>query len=288
MMEAGAAPPSMKVYNAKTVAKMLHLSVGQVRSYARAGFLTPERGPRGEYRFSFQDLILLRTAKGLIASRIPPHKVRRTLKSLSEKLPTGRPLSGLRIAAEGDQIVVRDGDSIWDPESGQAHLNFEVASLARRVAPHARKLAAEAFDSGADDMSDDDWHALGTDLESTAPEHAREAYRRALDLNPDHVPTRLNLGRLLHEEGKLHAAEAHYRLALSVRPGDGTALFNLGVCLEDLGRTDEAMVLYRRTIRADADCADAYYNLARLYEKRGDSAAALRHLQTYRRLIETP
>jgi hypothetical protein len=48
------------------------------------------------------------------------------------------------------------------------------------------------------------------------------------------------------------------------------------------------MVLYRRTIRADADCADAYYNLARLYEKRGDSAAALRHLQTYRRLIETP
>jgi len=73
-----------------------------------------------------------------------------------------------------------------------------------------------------------------------------------------------------------------------VRPGDGTALFNLGVCLEDLGRTDEAMLLYRRTIRVDADCADAYYNLARLYEKRGDSAAALRHLQTYRRLIETP
>ena len=36
----------MKVYNAKTVAKMLDLSVGQVRSYARSGFLEPDRGSR--------------------------------------------------------------------------------------------------------------------------------------------------------------------------------------------------------------------------------------------------
>lgn len=277
----------MKVYDAKTVAKLLELPVERVRSYARAGFLAPDRGPRREYRFSFQDLVLLRTAKGLLAARIAPQKVRRALQRLREQLPTGRPLTGVRISAEGDRVVVRDGDSIWDADSGQTCLNFEVAALAREAAPHARRLAVRAFDFPREQLTADDWYSLGTDLETTAPDHAREAYRRALDLNPDHVETRLNLGRLLHEEGKLHAAEAHYRLALSVRPQDGTALFNLAVCLEDLGRTDEAIRTYIGSIGSDPDCADAYYNLARLYEKQGDSAAALRHLKTYRKLTET-
>jgi tetratricopeptide (TPR) repeat protein len=276
----------LKVYDAKTVAKLLDLSVGQVRSYARSGFLTPERGPRGEYRFSFQDLVLLRTAKGLLNARIPPRKVRSALRRLSEQLPHGRPLTGLRISAEGDRVVVRDGETVWDPESGQGQLNFDVRELAEQVAPHTRRLAAEALGTASRDA--DDWYALGSDLESTSPEQAREAYRKALDLEPDHVETRVNLGRLLHEDGRLNAAEAHYRLALGVRPRDATALFNLAVCLEDLGRTDEAIQSYRRTIRVDPDCADAYFNLARLYEKKGDATAALRLLQAYRKLTETP
>ncbi len=37
---------------------------------------------------------------------------------------------------------------------------------------------------------------------------------------------------------------------------------------------------------ADAACADAHYNLAHLYEVRGDAAAALRHLRTYRKLVQ--
>ena len=59
---------------------MLDLSVGQVRSYARSGLVDPQRGDRGEYRFDFQDLVLLRTAKGLLSRRIPPRRVRRSCK----------------------------------------------------------------------------------------------------------------------------------------------------------------------------------------------------------------
>ncbi|MGH7806347.1 MAG: MerR family transcriptional regulator, partial [Candidatus Binatia bacterium] len=55
----------MSGYTARDVAKLLALSIGQVRSFVRAGFLVPERGPRGEFRFTFQDLVLLRTAKEL-------------------------------------------------------------------------------------------------------------------------------------------------------------------------------------------------------------------------------
>jgi tetratricopeptide (TPR) repeat protein len=275
----------MKVYTAKSVARVLDLTVSQVRSYARAGFLEAERGPRGEYRFSFQDLLLLRTAKGLIEARIAAKRVKRALRLLKEQLPEDRPLTGLRISAEGDRVVVRDGHEVWHPDSGQACFNFETDELARLVAPQARAAIAEAF-ANEGRLTAEDWHELGEELETTAPDHAREAYRRALELDPGHVDTRLNLGRLLHEDGRLHAAEAHYRLALSVSPTEATALFNLGVCLQDQGRTTEAIETYRRTIEADPSCADAHFNLARLYEQAGDSAAALCCLKTYRKLIE--
>ena len=72
----------MKGYTSRDVAKVLGLTVAQVRGFARDGFLTPGRGPRGELLFSFQDLVILRTAKGLVAARIPTRRIRRALRSL--------------------------------------------------------------------------------------------------------------------------------------------------------------------------------------------------------------
>ncbi|HKQ62484.1 MAG TPA: tetratricopeptide repeat protein [Candidatus Polarisedimenticolaceae bacterium] len=273
----------MKGYTVDEVAKLLSLSPGRVRSFARAGFLEPQRGDRGEYRFSFQDLVLLRTAQGLIESRVAPRRVRRALRELKQRLPSGRPLTGVQIVAEGGEVVVHDGEQRWSAGSGQAHFNFDVADLARKAAPVARRAAQQAL-RAAEQLGVDDWFALGAELEATAPEQARDAYRRVLELDPDHVEARVNLGRLLHEAGQIHAAEAHYRLALGTSPRDATAWFNLGVSLEDMGRIDEAVRAYQDAIAADADCADAYFNLARLYEKLGDARAALRHLKTYRRL----
>lgn len=275
----------MTGYTARDVARLLDLSVGQVRSYARAGFLDPGRGPRGEYRFSFQDLVLLRTAKGLTAARIPPQKVRTALRKLKQQLPVGRPLSGVQIHAEGDQIVVRHGSSIWNPESGQGQFNFGVGELAGKLEMHAAK-AVEDAKSCEEDLDAEDWYALGSDLEAVAPDHAREAYRRALELEPRHVDARVNLGRLLHEVGQLAAAESNYRLALAERAGNATALFNLGVSLEDLNRLEEAVQAYKDAVHHEPDYADAYFNLARLLEQVGDRRGALRHLKTYRSLTE--
>jgi len=263
----------MSGYAAREVAKMLGLSVGQVRSYVRAGFLEPARGPRGELRFTFQDLVLLRTAKGLVSARIAPRRVRRALRMLKEQLPEGRPLRGVHIRAEGDRIVVGDGRASWSPESGQVLFDFGARELARKVAP----LQLHARDAS-------DWYERGCDLEEAAPAEAREAYRRALDLDPSLADAWVNLGRLLHEGGDARAAAAHYRNAIELAPENATALFNLGVALEDLRMDEEAILAYRTALAADPGCADAHYNLAALYERRGDPAAALRHLRSYRKL----
>jgi tetratricopeptide (TPR) repeat protein len=274
----------MSGYGAREVAKMLGLSVGQVRSYVRAGFLEPERGARGELRFSFQDLVLLRTAKGLLSAKIPARRVRAQLGALRDKLPEGRPLRTLRIAAEGDEIVFGD-EGVRMRSDGQVLFDFDTADLARVAAPAALEAARtqESVDSGP---GADGWYERGCDLEEHDPDEARACYRRALELEPSHPAAHLNLGRLLHEAGDPRAAAAHYRLALEADEGDATAWYNLGVALEDDGEGAGALDAYARALAIDPLQADAHFNAARLYEKRGQKAAAIRHLGTYRKLTQ--
>jgi tetratricopeptide (TPR) repeat protein len=262
---------------------MLGLSIGQVRGYVRSGFLSPERGPRGELRFSFSDIVLLRAAKGLLAARIGPRRIRRALGKLRAQLPHGRPLAGLRISSEGGRIVVADGPSRWHPDSGQALLDFEVSELARKVAPLARRAFRRA-QNGSEPASAEELYEWGCQLESESPADAAEAYRRAIELSPDHSAAHVNLGRLLHEQGDVVAAESHYRRALQSRPGDPIAAFNLGVALEDLGRLEDALASYERSIALDPQNADAHYNAASVCEHIGRPAAALAHLKSYRTL----
>jgi tetratricopeptide (TPR) repeat protein len=276
----------MKGYTSQDVARLLGLTVAQVRGFARDGFLSPAapRGARRPLQFSFQDLVILRTAKALVAARIPTRRIRRALRKLRQQLPRGRSLAELHIAAEGDRIVVSDGETAWNPESEQTHLDFAVSELATRAAPIARRTAQAARAAQAN-FDAEDWYELGLELEAVEPGEARDAYRRALELDAHHADAHVNLGRLLQEKGMVEEAERHYRLALRERPDHATAAFDLGIALEDLGRTADAIEAYRAALAADPRLADAHYNVARLYEKVGKRAAALRHLSIYRRLM---
>jgi tetratricopeptide (TPR) repeat protein len=124
----------------------------------------------------------------------------------------------------------------------------------------------------------------GCTLEDVSPGEAIERYLEAVAANPMHADAHVNLGRLLHTQGRLREAEAHYVAALVARPDDATATFNLAVVLEDEGRHDEAIARYHDALRLDPQCVDACFNLARLYERKGEKLAAIRHLKDYRRL----
>jgi tetratricopeptide (TPR) repeat protein len=274
----------LKGYAAKDVAKLLGLSPTQVRAFARSGFLQPDRGPRGEFRFSFPDLVLLRAAKGLAEARIPSRRIARALRKLRQQLPAGRPLSAVRITAEGGRIVVHDGAAAWNPESGQLQLDFTVSELASRAAPLARRAAQAARDA-EEELGADEWYDLGFDLEAVDVAEARDAYRRALELDPHHADAHVNLGRLLQEGGEAGQALSHYLLALAVRAKDATAWFNLGIALEDMKRRSDAIKAYEQAIGVEPQLADAWFNLSRLYEAAGKRAAALRSLSKYRLLI---
>jgi excisionase family DNA binding protein len=270
-------------YTTREAAKLLGLPADRVRRYIRAGFLDPPKGPRGEYRFSFQDLVVLRTAKDLSASRIPARRIRRALERLADELPGGRHLAALRITVRGGQVVVQDGGESWDPESGQRVLDFEVAELAELAAPLAHRAAERARE--LEGLEAEDWYGLGWELETTVADRAEEAYRRALELDPQHADAHLNLGRLMHAFDRLDEAERHFREALELRPMDATAAFDLGVVLQDREDPQGAIAAYRRAIAADPSFADAYFNLASLFEAAGERAEAFHYLKSYRDLL---
>ncbi|HUJ15795.1 MAG TPA: helix-turn-helix domain-containing protein, partial [Thermoanaerobaculia bacterium] len=164
-------------YSVREVSAMLGLSATQIRAYASKGFLQPERGARGELRFGFHDLVILRTAGELAAANVPQRKVQRVLQQLRDQLPKGQSLTGIRIAANGNEVVVREGGSSWNPESGQILLDFSVEDLAEKTAAIDNARSPEV----------DEMYELACEIESSSPGQAREIYQRLLHLQPDHV-----------------------------------------------------------------------------------------------------
>ena len=269
MIEAG--------YSLSEVSKLLGLSRSIVTGLIDAGFVSPARGRRKEYRFTFQDLVMLRAARGLTAAGLSSTRILRSLRRLKSQLPDAVPRAGLRIEAVGDAVVVSAGERQWQPDNGQYVLGFTVASDARGVSfMDSSEPTSPAVDA-------DEWFHNAARLEEIDAEAACEAYRHAIDVDPTFAPAYTNLGRMLHQRGHLREAEAVYRDGLAHCGPDGTVLFNLGVLLEDANRKTEAVGIYRQALQASPEMADAHYNLALLCEAKGLKREALRHLSAYRK-----
>jgi tetratricopeptide (TPR) repeat protein len=275
----------MRSYSVRDVERVLRLSPGVTRGLVRAGFVKPARGPRRAFRFSFQDLIVLRTARALIDARVPPRRIRRSLERLRQALPSSVPLSGLAISAVGDRVVVRDGEARWQADSGQYVLGLDVTldNGALQVVEHP--AAAAPATPAAGDAPARDWFSEALTLEPIDPGGAVAAYCKAAEEHPNEAAAWINLGRLLHLLGKTADAEGVYRRGLSHVGLDPLLLFNQAVLLEDIGKTSAALAAYQSALAADPDLADGHYNLARLYESLGKPQHAIRHLGEYRRLV---
>jgi tetratricopeptide (TPR) repeat protein len=267
----------MKLFSTSEVAKILNLPDSRIRTFVRAGFLAPARDEAKSLQFTFQDLLFLKTAKSLLASRVPAKRIVRILSSLKRQLPDEQHLSSVKIYADGRRVVVWDGRARWQPDSGQFLFNFDARSVIAAVKLPPSKRAKK-------NLGADYWFKLGTELEATSAEEAQGAYRRALEIDPNIADAHLNLGKLCHEAGQLGEAETHYRAAAGLASREPAAYFNLGVLLEDLKRPRDAVECYKESVRRDPDFADAHYNLGLLLENLGNKTEAFTHLRAARKL----
>jgi tetratricopeptide (TPR) repeat protein len=266
----------MHPYGMRDIARILRLPQGRVRTMIAHGFVRPERGPRRAWRFSFQDLVVLRTARALEVARVPTRRIHRSLARLRSQLPAGLPLAGLTVRAVGDRVVVHEGESAWLADSGQYVLEISVQPVpgGMRVVERAVPPAEQA----------QQWFEQAVALEGADPTAACAAYRHVLALDPCEPAAYVNLGRLLHDAGDVAGAASVYRDGLARCAPCALLLFNLALVLEDAGDVPAAIDAYRRALEHDPAHADAHFNLARLHEAAGEFRRAVRHLAEYRRL----
>lgn len=339
-MTGGRAVDAMTHFSTREAARILHATEPRVRTWARMGGIVPET-PGGRLEFTFQQLVMLRTIRGLLDSGVPAHRVKLIWSSLQRQLPDDLPLTSIRVLAEGKRAIAWDGKAPWQPDSGQFVLDFDGWEAAEESVLEETRGAAEAtpspercgtagtppaaetprgeppiltlvlsseartddsdrfarearsrrrplcLDEPAGETEDDaggfsaeQWFRLGSDLESSSPLEARQAYLEAIEADPSCADAHLNLGRLDHRAGALASAEARYRRAIEHAPDDAIAHFNLAVLLEDRRCPHAAVESYEKAVACDPEFADAHYNLGLLLEKQGLRAEALRHLMT--------
>jgi tetratricopeptide (TPR) repeat protein len=267
-------------YTLRRVQAMLGLSRHIVSGLISAGFVTPTRGKRNEWRFTFTDLMLLRTAHALQAQQIPARRILQSLARLKATLPAELPLTGLRISAIGSDVAVRDRSGRLQADSGQLLMDFDV------VAPVAGSVAILERPSVRKEPAPDPQALFerALSLEESDPAEAEAAYLQALAIAPGMEEAYLNLGAMWAAEGRYVDVVRLSDDALLRCPDSALLHFNRGVALDHLEHLDDAAAAYERALELDPMLADAHYNLAELRQQAGDERGALRHYSAYRRL----
>ena len=254
---------------------MFRISGSLLKSLASADFITATSGD-GATSYSFQDLLILRTASALKAANIAEPKIIAALGNIRSALTPGSVLTTLALAA-GKKAVKPHGLDRWNTKSAAADAEVNAVVPIRRL-PAASAARGSAWRETL--IEAQAHYARGHQLEESDVTAARDAYLKALHAHSDHLEARINLGRLLHLNGELKEAEKVYRQA---KNSSALLSFNLGILLEDLDRDDEAAVAYRDALAQDPSLHDAHYNLSRLHERAERPRDALRHLLAFRR-----
>jgi predicted O-linked N-acetylglucosamine transferase (SPINDLY family) len=121
----------------------------------------------------------------------------------------------------------------------------------------------------------DSLHLLGLILDQAGQsEPAIQLIGRAIEINPDAAHYHNNLGNAYHRQGRLPAATEHYRRAAELRPDSAEIASNLGTVLREAGKAPEAVSCYRAALRLCPGSPDILYNLANALTDLGNAKEA--------------
>ena len=121
-------------FTRQQVTRLTGLSSRQLDYWRKTGLVHPNNATRGGHaRYSFIDLVALRTAKRLLDASVSLQRIRKCLDSLTRFLPAAdRPLAELSLVVTGDVVLVFHGERAFDALTGQEWV-FPIAELAAEV-----------------------------------------------------------------------------------------------------------------------------------------------------------
>jgi len=164
------------------------------------------------------------------------------------------------------------------PEAWNLLMRKSQLERARRNWVIARRCIERAcrISPGAPDV----WHERGLLAESQQQlEAAERNYLRALEVDPDHALSHMQLGSICGRRGDTEGALRHFGAALRALPSAPEAHQNFATANFASGRLDLAERHYRIALRLDGRYFNARFNLGRVLMAKGQSGAARLELE---------
>lgn len=148
-------------FSSHQVRRITGLTGRQLRYWQQTGLLSPSDFTHGGHaRYSFTDLIALKSARRLLDAGVSLQRIRKCLSSLTRFLPTSTtPLRELSLVVTGDVILVLHSAGAFDAISGQewvlpvADILLEIEALGETDAAHPEQweLFAETTSGNEED-----------------------------------------------------------------------------------------------------------------------------------------
>lgn len=281
-------PNIRRLYTPAMLAKLLDVSVANIRRWHRRGLILAAKEIKRLPYFDFQEIAVARQLAQLVAAGESVESIECKLARLSEFLPDGdRPLTQLSVLIEGRNILLRQGEGLIEP-GGQRRIDFE--SLEELEAPEEEPVVATYsfadLTSGLENFKTlEEFIGLAIDCEDEEQfEQAIEVYRAALmGLGPN-AEICFRIGELLVLLGDLNGARERYYSAIELDASYIEARANLGCVLVELGQPEFAIAAFQGALEHHEEYPDVHFHLARIFDDRFQEGEAQHHWQRFLQL----
>lgn len=98
------------------------------------------------------------------------------------------------------------------------------------------------------------------------PKKAIDYYKKAIQLNPKLIVSRINLAMAYEKEGKIEKSKKEYIKILKISPFDVDAHNNLGNIYRSLHEKEKAIFHFEKAIEYNPKYPNAYLNLGNYYD----------------------
>ena len=181
-----------------------------------------------------------------------------------------------------DAILVMDGAVRNLPGNYSMYIAYGWVLIQTAQWDKAQEILEKAL--GLVDDEPEGWDHLGIVLlRKGNPEKALEAFRKALDLDPNFALAHLNVGAALMDMNsasprpdRLAEAIIHLKKAAELDPTMTLAFRGLATAFQEAGRPDEALAAWEKAVISDPADDFSILNLGQAYLAKGDKFRARR------------
>jgi Tfp pilus assembly protein PilF len=187
-------------------------------------------------------------------------------------------------------VVVKPAAEVVQPESGSvipANVSYADAESTFRTKDY--RTAAEMFDVYTKSHEKNPWgfYMLGMSAwRSGQLDRAKAAFDDALELDPKHVKSLVNVSRVLLESDRPADAEQYLARAIEIDPASADVYRVMGRTQALLGNADDALEAYRTALAIEPEDSWSMNNMGLVLIQQGRYEEALRPLARATQLSE--